>query len=372
MIDPLVSPDPELTAPRLPEVAPIDAAEQGAIGEPADGGPVAPDSIEALRAAVLGWYSERGRDLAFRGTRDPWAILVSETMAQQTQAARAAEAWRGFMVAYPTPGSLAGAPTGDVLRAWRGLGYNRRAVLLQRAARAIVERHGGTVPSSVEVLETLPGVGPYTARAVAALAFGVPVGAVDTNVRRVLTRLAAGSATGPLSTSALQGLADRVVDPADPGRWTHAVMDLGATRCRAARPRCDGCPALTWCGTAGGGRARATWPGIVPAAKVPRAGTTGSAPAGRSSRVADRQRSGGRASRSSEPTMAFAATTRWLRGRIVDRLRDAPDGSWVPFLDPIGDHEPAAVREAIVGLVRDGLAEAHPDDPAVARLPDGS
>ena len=141
------------------------------------------------QAAILAWYDARGRALPFRGQRDPYAILVSEVMAQQTQISRVSEQWATFMATFPTVESLADAPTADVLRAWRGLGYNRRALNLQRAARVIVSEHGGTVPSSLDDLLRLPGVGPYTARAVAALAFGQAVGPVDTNVRRVLGRL---------------------------------------------------------------------------------------------------------------------------------------------------------------------------------------
>ena len=137
----------------------------------------------ALRDAVLAWYDANGRRLAFRATRDPYAVLVSELMAQQTQAERAAIAWTDWMTRFPTVGSLAAAPVADVVRAWAGLGYNRRAINLQRAARVIVDEHGGRVPDTVDALEALPGVGPYTARAVAAIAFGSPVGAVDTNVQ---------------------------------------------------------------------------------------------------------------------------------------------------------------------------------------------
>ena len=128
----------------------------------------------ALRDAVLAWYDANGRRLAFRATRDPYAVLVSELMAQQTQAERAAIAWTDWMTRFPTVGSLAAAPVADVVRAWAGLGYNRRAINLQRAARVIVDEHGGRVPDAVDALEALPGVGPYTARAVAAIAFGTP------------------------------------------------------------------------------------------------------------------------------------------------------------------------------------------------------
>ena len=138
------------------------------------------------RTAILAWYATEGRPLAFRATSDPYAVLVSELMAQQTQAERAAEAWTAWIARWPTAAALAAAPVADVLRAWAGLGYNRRALALHRAARVIVAEHAGRIPDDVEALERLPGVGPYTARAVAAIAFGRPVGAVDTNVRRVL------------------------------------------------------------------------------------------------------------------------------------------------------------------------------------------
>ena len=157
------------------------------------------------------------------------------------------------MARFPTVVTLAEAPVADVLRAWAGLGYNRRALALHRAARVIVEQHRGEVPSSVEALEALPGVGPYTARAVAAIAFGLPVGAVDTNVRRVLGRVAAGGAEA-FSGAAMQALADAVVPAGRAGAWTHALMDVGARVCRAARPVCTDCPADAWCRYAAGER----------------------------------------------------------------------------------------------------------------------
>jgi endonuclease III len=172
-----------------------------------------PDA-EGLRAAVLGWYRAHGRELAFRGTTDPWAILVSEFMAQQTQAARAAEAWQEFLALYPTPAALAAATPADAIRAWRGLGYNRRAIALRAAAIAIIERHAGQVPADLESLDALPGVGPYTARAVAALAYGARVGPVDTNVRRVLGRARfAASVTARELQADAEALAARPVRP---------------------------------------------------------------------------------------------------------------------------------------------------------------
>jgi A/G-specific adenine glycosylase len=217
----------------------------------------------AAQREVLAWYDATGRELAFRATSDPYAVLVSELMAQQTQAARAADAWTSWMDRFPSVEALASAPVADVLRAWAGLGYNRRAVHLHRAAKVIVAEHGGKVPSSVPALEALPGVGPYTARAVAAIAFGEPVGAVDVNVKRVLGRIAAG---GPeaYTPAAMQALADASVPRERAGAWTHALMDVGQRVCRPTRPNCADCPAIAWCRYAAGER-----PGAVAAARAP-------------------------------------------------------------------------------------------------------
>ena len=154
-------------------------------------------NIASMQSAVLDWYAANGRRLAFRGTKDPWPILVSEVIAQQTQASRAADAWTRLMALYPTPAAMAAASPADVIRAWRGLGYNRRALALHRAARAITEEHGGRVPESLEALVALPGVGPYTARAVLAIAFDQPVAALDVNIRGVRGRAFALDAAPP-------------------------------------------------------------------------------------------------------------------------------------------------------------------------------
>ncbi len=285
-----------------------------------------------LRESILAWYDRTGRGLPFRATRDPYAILVSEAMAQQTQAARAGEAWIRFMDSYPTAAGLASATPADVLRAWRGLGYNRRALNLWRAARRIVEVHGGEVPANLVALEALPGVGRYTARAVAALAFGMPVGAVDTNVRRVLGRIVAGDA-GAMKTSELQRIADAAVPVDRPGAWTHALMDLGASLCGPRSPECARCPALPWCRFASGTRR----------------------PGERRATVAvGAHRSSGIARTAPKP---FVKTTRWLRGQIVDRLRASTGDEWTLIAGPIGEHDQAAVTIALEGLARDGMVE---------------
>lgn len=283
--------------------------------------------LRRLREVLLAWYRPRARPLRIRTTREPWAILVSEVMAQQTQIARVDEAWAVFIARYPTPRALAGVSTAEVLRAWAGLGYNRRAINLQRAASAIEHEHGGRVPTDVAALEALPGVGPYTARAVAAIAFGQPVAAVDTNVRRVVTRVLGRE----LPPRALQAEADAWVDAADPATWTHATMELGATVCVARRPRCETCPLVALCASAG--RVEAT---------TPRA-TAGSVP--------------------------FERSTRWLRGRIIARLRALDDGAWQQLPSSIGEHDEAAVTAAVVALEREGMLERRPD--GAVRLPSG-
>jgi A/G-specific adenine glycosylase len=195
------------------------------------------------------------------------------------------------------------------------------------------------VPSDVDVLEALPGVGPYTARAVAAIAFGVPAGAVDTNVRRVLGRLVAGDADA-LGRPAMQRLADAAVPVDRPGDWTHAVMDVGATICRPARPACGGCPVRAWC--------------IYRARAADGGGAEGRPPERHARR----------------PTPAFPTTARWLRGRIIDRLRSAPDGVWVALEDPIGSHDAVAVGKAARALAGEGLVELDGSAPTLTgRLP---
>ena len=312
-------------------------------------GELAPAVQPELRDAVLAWYDTDGRPLAFRATTDPWAILVSEAMAQQTQAARAAEAWGRFLAEFPTLQSLAAATPAAVLRAWRGLGYNRRATALRRAAIAIVEEHGGQVPDDLHALRGLPGVGPYTARAVAALAFGRRVGAVDTNVRRVLNR-AVGGRPGGFTDAGLQAVADASVPAERPGHWTHALMDVGATFCWRQAPRCEACPARPWCKAALEGTAEE--PRTVPSARGRSRGPGVRRP------VATR-----------EAPAPFRSTSRWLRGRILDALRDAPADAWARLDGPIGDHDLGAVDAALASLAMDGLVERHPSDPRLARLP---
>jgi A/G-specific adenine glycosylase len=206
-------------------------------------------ALARLRSSLLAWYASDHRDFPWRHTSDPYAVLVSEVMLQQTQAARIAERFPAFMRRFPTAGALASATEAEVLSAWSGLGYNRRALALRRAA-AEVAAHGW--PHGVAGLQGLPGVGPYTARAVASLAFGEPVGVVDTNVRRWLVRRFGLAADRPARD--LQDLANDLAeagDGADAARWTHATMEFGAAICRSRAPRCDECPIADGCPSRG-------------------------------------------------------------------------------------------------------------------------
>jgi A/G-specific adenine glycosylase len=287
-------------------------------------------SASGVQSAVLDWYASNGRDLAFRRTTDPWAILVSEVMAQQTQAARAAGAWLQFIDHFPTPDALAAASPAVVIRAWRGLGYNRRALALRAAAIAIVTDHDGQVPDELEALVRLPGVGPYTARAVLAIAFSRPVAALDVNIRRVLGRAVLHQSHATGRQRDMQAAADALVPPGRAPEWTHALMDVGAALCRPRLPRCDECPLQRWCRFA----------------TEARGATTAGLPAPK----ADARRT--------STSTAFPSTNRWLRGRILDRLRDAPEGSWVAFDDAIGGHDPSRVRAAVAALALEGMIEA--------------
>jgi A/G-specific adenine glycosylase len=256
--------------------------------------------IQETRERVLAWFGKAGRDLPWRATRDPYRVLVAEVLAQQTQAARAAAAWPRFLERFPDVHALAAAAPAEVLRAWQGLGYNRRALALRATARAVVERGGW--PGTVEELAGLPGVGPYTARAVACFALGLRVAPVDTNVARVLARSLAGTDPAELTPAARQRLADQALpppadrpeiplgDPDPSGRawtWSSALMDVGALHCRP-RPRCDGCPLELSC----------RWRALGPAAPPPRP-------------------------RAQAP---FATSDRRWRGAVVRALAAAPDG----------------------------------------------
>jgi A/G-specific adenine glycosylase len=204
-----------------------------------------------LRERVLGWYDENARELPWREpSASAWAVLVSEVMLQQTPVARVLPVYEQWLLTWPTPADLAAVPSGEAVRAWGRLGYPRRALRLHAAATAIVERHGGQVPSSYGDLVALPGVGDYTAAAVASFAFGRRHVVLDTNVRRVLARVVSGSEfPAPTVTAAERTLAAGILPDDGPGAaaWAVGSMELGAVVCVAATPRCAACPVADLC-----------------------------------------------------------------------------------------------------------------------------
>lgn len=206
--------------------------------------PVGPASRAELRAALLAQYDRAARELPWRADTDPYRILVSEIMLQQTRVETVRRYYGPWLDRFPTIDALASAREDVVLKAWEGLGYYRRARNLHRAARVVRESHGGTIPRTFEGLRGLPGVGEYTAGAVASIAFGAAVPAVDGNVRRVLARLFDAPAPTP---AWLRERASELVDPERPGDWNQAVMELGATVCTPRGPRCAACPVAPWC-----------------------------------------------------------------------------------------------------------------------------
>jgi A/G-specific adenine glycosylase len=205
--------------------------------------------IVEARAALLAWYGEHRRDLAWRRTSDPYAIWISEIMLQQTRVAAAEGHYERFMKRFPTVVALALAELDDVLAHWSGLGYYRRARMLHRAAQVIVSEYGGKLPQDVVTLRSVPGIGPYTSAAIASIAYGLPLAVVDGNVERVLARLEGeGEQRGAVKW---QRLAQSWLDEDHPGEWNQAMMELGALVCLPRGPRCLECPVYTWCETRG-------------------------------------------------------------------------------------------------------------------------
>ncbi|MCY3805622.1 MAG: A/G-specific adenine glycosylase [bacterium] len=272
-------------------------------------------SAGALQEALLAWAEPRLRDLPWRRTRDPWRVLVAEVMLQQTGVSRVLERYDDFCARFPTPAVCAAAPAGAVIEAWRGLGYNRRALHLHAAARRI-NAAGGRFPDDLDGLLALPGVGPYTARAVLALAFERDVGVVDTNVGRLLARLGGRR----LTRAEAQRAADRLVPPGQAWLWNQALFDLGATVCTRRAPACAPCPVRQHCAWRGEGPDPADGSAGVSVAQAP-----------------------------------FEGSDRQCRGRLVEALRSGPQpASAAAHLMGLEDDPPRA-RRIVASLLRDGL-----------------
>ncbi|MET7748518.1 A/G-specific adenine glycosylase [Micromonospora sp. NPDC005367] len=276
---------------------------------------------------VSRWYEENARDLPWRKPGvSPWAILVSEVMLQQTPVVRVLPAYEAWLARWPVPAALAADTPAQAIRMWGRLGYPRRALRLRECATAIVERHGGEVPDRLDQLLALPGVGTYTARAVAAFAYGQRHPVVDTNVRRVVCRAVAGEPDAGPATRPADLLATEAVLPAEPAAAalaSAAFMELGAVVCTARSPRCDQCPVESTCAWRASGKAAPTGPTRRP--------------------------------------QRYAGTDRQVRGLLLGVLRESTGPVPRPRLDQMWTDGAQRTR-ALAGLVQDGLVEPVGDD----------
>lgn len=203
-----------------------------------------------LTANVVRWYRKNGRELPWRNESNPYRILVSEFMLQQTQVSRVLTKYPQFLKRFPSLKTLARAKTSDVIKAWEGLGYNNRALRLQRLAITVLNEHRGRLPGSIQELNALPGIGRYTAHALACFSFGQHVAVVDTNIKRVLARISPPNRRTPAPEEDLWVLAESLLPQRHSHDWNQALMDLGATICTAARPKCGLCPLVKLCPSA--------------------------------------------------------------------------------------------------------------------------
>ncbi|OMI38449.1 adenine glycosylase, partial [Streptomyces sparsogenes DSM 40356] len=312
-----------------------DAARPG--GAAGADGSVRPDGSAgaggaALHGPVIDWFDAHARDLPWRRPEaGPWGVMVSEFMLQQTPVNRVLPVYEQWLARWPTPADLAAEPPGEAVRAWGRLGYPRRALRLHGAAVAIRERHGGRVPSDHAELLALPGVGEYTAAAVASFAYGQRHAVMDTNVRRVFARAVSGREFPPDATTAAERKLARALLPADEptaARWAAATMELGALVCTARTPDCARCPITAQCAWRAAGSPAHDGP--------PRRGQT------------------------------YAGTDRQVRGKLLAVLREAVAPVPQAALDKVW-HEPVQRARALDGLVADGLVE--PLDGGLYRLP---
>src|SRR6266581_426580 len=291
---------------------------------------------------LLTWYAAEQRELPWRSVDDPYAILVSEMMLQQTQVDRVLPKFQQFLATFPTLAALAAAPTADVISAWVPLGYNMRAVRLQSIARQVIAAYDGCIPDSIEELLKLKGIGRYTAGAIACFAYRKQVATVDTNIRRVLHRIFLGlEYPAPrLNDSQLLTLAESVMPAGESYNWNQALMDLGATICTSANPQCVRCPLQETCAAYTEMSQYSLFPGGTVLRQL--------------RKVAEKK-----APYQAQP---FTSTNRYFRGRIVDHLRSLPAGQRMPLaaLGPkikpeFRDDDLSWLQQLVDRLAKDGL-----------------
>jgi A/G-specific adenine glycosylase len=297
------------------------------------------DDLAQFHATLLDWYEQNGRDFPWRQARwagapapEPYIVLISEVMLQQTQTRRVQEKLPLFLERFPTIFALAQADNAEVVRAWEGMGYNSRALRLRDCAKAVVERHSGVIPSAIEELRALPGIGAYTAAAIAVFAYGAEAPVVDVNIRRVYSRLTARRATTAETASPKESdnLAERLYARSRASSWHQAIMDIGASYCLARAPKCDICPIARFCLSAGA---------MTEAKKIKRP----------------------------EPSHRGVPNRIW-RGRIVQALRSLKAGEYIQAQklyaqifpddgDQISTDDAARFLELLRALERDGIVE---------------
>ncbi len=312
-----------------------------------------PAIVSSVHTHILTWYQANRRELPWRATRDPYAILVSEIMLQQTQVDRVLPKYRQFLTLFPTLTDLAAAPTAEVISAWVPLGYNMRAVRLQSIARQVIAEYDGRIPDSLDELLRLKGIGRYTAGAIACFAYHRHVATVDTNIFRVLHRIFTGleHPAPHLTTDQMFRFAEQVLPGGEAFDWNQALMDLGATVCSSANPQCSRCPVQEQCAANREMSQYSLFPGGSALRQL--------------RKVAEKK--------APYKTQPFTSTNRYFRGRIVDHLRSLPPRQRIALteLGPIiksdfGEGDLPWLQALVEGLERDGLVDA--EEPGV-RLP---
>jgi A/G-specific adenine glycosylase len=314
---------------------------------------IAPDQIALVQTSLLSWYDQEQRTLPWRETNDPYAILVSEVMLQQTQVDRVLPKYQQFLTAFPTLADLAQAPTADVISVWVPLGYNRRAVSLQAIARQVIAEYDGRIPDTIDELLKLKGIGRYTAGAIACFAYHKQVATVDTNIRRVLHRVFLGlEYPEPRANDAqMLTLAEQVLPIEQAYNWNQALMDMGATICTSNNPLCGTCHLQQNCQAYTEMGQYSLFPSGVVLRQL--------------RKVAEKK--------IRYQAQPFTSTNRYFRGRIVDLLRSVPANQRIPLatlgpqIKPEFDEQDHDWLQTIIhGLVKDGLLDANEEG---VRLP---
>src|SRR5579883_702680 len=304
----------------------------------------ASDVLARVHLSLLAWYRAESRNLPWRLTNDPYAILVSEMMLQQTQVDRVLPKYQQFLATFPTLADLAAASTADVISVWVPLGYNMRAVRLQSIARQVIAEYGGRIPDTIDDLLKLKGIGRYTAGAIACFAYHKQVATVDTNIRRVLHRIFLGleHPDPRVNDAQMLALAEEVLPEKEAYNWNQALMDLGATTCTSANPQCSSCPLQEPCRA----YAEMSQYSLFPSGTVLR----------QLRKVAEKK--------TGYQSQPFTSTNRYFRGRVIALLRTLPTGHRMPLetlgatIKPEFTHQDLPwLQQLVEGLAKDGLLD---------------